>query len=55
MNSKKNDGRTVFPFISIIGQEEMKLSLILNIIDPKIGGVMIMGDIGTGKSTIVRC
>ena len=34
----------------------MKLSLILNVIDPKIGGVMIMGDRGTGKSTIgVRC
>ena len=32
----------------------MKLSLILNVIDPKIGGVMIMGDRGTGKSTIVR-
>jgi len=32
----------------------MKLALLLNIIDPKIGGVMIMGDRGTGKSTIVR-
>jgi len=32
----------------------MKLSLILNVIDPKIGGVMIMGDRGTGKSTTVR-
>jgi magnesium chelatase subunit I len=32
----------------------MKLSLILNVIEPKIGGVMIMGDRGTGKSTIVR-
>lgn len=40
--------------MSIVGQEEMKLSLILNVIDPKIGGVMIMGDRGTGKSTIVR-
>jgi len=43
-----------FPFTSIVGQEEMKLSLILNVIDPKIGGVMIMGDRGTGKSTTVR-
>lgn len=52
--NKKNSNRYTFPFTSIIGQEEMKLSLILNVIDPKIGGVMIMGDRGTGKSTIVR-
>jgi magnesium chelatase subunit I len=37
-----------------VGQEEMKLALILNVIDPKIGGVMIMGDRGTGKSTTIR-
>ena len=35
---------TNFPFTAIIGQEEMKLALQLNVIDPKIGGVMIMGD-----------
>jgi magnesium chelatase subunit I len=46
--------RPVFPFTAIIGQEEMKLSLILNVIDPRIGGVMIMGDRGTGKSTTIR-
>lgn len=46
--------RPIFPFTAIVGQEEMKLSLILNVIDPKIGGVMIMGDRGTGKSTAVR-
>lgn len=46
--------RPVFPFTAIVGQEEMKLALILNIIDPKIGGVMIMGDRGTGKSTTIR-
>jgi magnesium chelatase subunit I len=43
-----------FPFAAIIGQEEMKLALQLNVIDPKIGGVMIMGDRGTGKSTTIR-
>jgi len=43
-----------FPFAAIIGQDEMKLSLQLNVIDPKIGGVMIMGDRGTGKSTTIR-
>jgi magnesium chelatase subunit I len=46
--------RPIFPFTSIVGQEEMKLALILNVIDPKIGGVMVMGDRGTGKSTTVR-
>ena len=44
----------IFPFSAIIGQEEMKLALQLNVIDPKIGGVMIMGDRGTGKSTTIR-
>jgi magnesium chelatase subunit I len=46
--------RAVYPFTGIVGQDEMKLSLILNIIDPRIGGVMIMGDRGTGKSTTIR-
>ena len=46
--------RAVFPFTAIVGQDEMKLALMLNVIDPKIGGVMIMGDRGTGKSTTIR-
>ena len=46
--------RLVFPFTAIVGQEEMKLALLLNVIDPKVGGVMIMGDRGTGKSTTIR-
>lgn len=50
----KIENRPVFPFTSIVGQEEMKLALILNVIDSKIGGVMVMGDRGTGKSTTVR-
>lgn len=44
----------IFPFTAIVGQQEMKLALELNVIDPKIGGVMIMGDRGTGKSTTIR-
>jgi magnesium chelatase subunit I len=44
MKENLNREKSVFPFTSIIGQEEMKLSLILNVIDPKIGGVMIMGE-----------
>ena len=52
--AKEKTARPVFPFTAIVGQEEMKLCLLLNVIDPKIGGVMIMGDRGTGKSTTVR-
>jgi magnesium chelatase subunit D len=44
----------VYPFTAIVGQEEMKLALLLNVIDPSIGGVLIMGHRGTGKSTAVR-
>ena len=43
-----------FPFSAIVGQEQMKLALILTAIDPSIGGVLVFGDRGTGKSTIVR-
>ena len=50
----KKTNLPIFPFSAIIGQEEMKLALQLNVIDPKIGGVMIMGDRGTGKSTTIR-
>jgi magnesium chelatase subunit I len=53
-SSKSSTRRAVFPFTAIVGQEEMKLALLLNVIDPKIGGVMIMGDRGTGKSTTIR-
>lgn len=54
MNIIQSQTRPVFPFTAIVGQEEMKLALILNVIDPRIGGVMIMGDRGTGKSTTIR-
>ncbi|MBD3196385.1 MAG: VWA domain-containing protein, partial [Candidatus Lokiarchaeota archaeon] len=43
-----------FPFTAILGQEKMKMALILNIIDPQIGGVLLTGHQGTGKSTSVR-
>ena len=43
-----------FPFVAIIGQDLMKKALLVNAIDPSIGGVLIKGDKGTGKSTAVR-
>ena len=44
----------VFPFTAIVGQNEMKNALILNVINPSIGGVLIRGEKGTAKSTAVR-
>ena len=46
--------RRTIPFTSIVGQEDMKLALILNAVNPRIGGVLIRGDKGTAKSTAVR-
>ena len=43
-----------FPFSAIVGQDQMKLAMILTAIDPGIGGVLVFGDRGTGKSTAVR-
>jgi magnesium chelatase subunit I len=45
---------TTFPFAAIVGQDAMKLALTAVAIDPAIGGVLIFGDRGTGKSTAVR-
>lgn len=47
-------GRAVYPFTAIVGQCEMKLALLLTVIDPHIGGVIILGHRGTAKSTAVR-
>jgi len=44
----------VFPFSAIVGQDEMKLALLIASVDPSVGGVLIFGDRGTGKSTAVR-
>ncbi len=44
----------IYPFTAIVGQEKMKKALILNAINPKIGGVLIRGEKGTAKSTTVR-
>jgi magnesium chelatase ATPase subunit I len=50
----KFSSSAVYPFSGIVGQDEMKLALILNVIDPSIGGVLMMGHRGTGKTTVVR-
>src|SRR5512134_1507353 len=44
----------VFPFSAIVGQDEMKLALMIAAVDPSVGGVLVFGDRGTGKSTAVR-
>ena len=43
-----------YPFPALVGQESMKLALILNVINPAVGGVLIRGEKGTAKSTAVR-
>jgi magnesium chelatase subunit I len=43
-----------YPFSAIVGQDEMKLALLIAAVDPSIGGVLIFGDRGSGKSTAVR-
>lgn len=50
MSSKKN----IYPFCAIVGQEQMKKALILNVINPALGGALIRGEKGTAKSTAVR-
>lgn len=43
-----------FPFSALVGQDEMKLAILIAAIDPSVGGVLVFGDRGTGKSTAVR-
>ena len=43
-----------FPFSASVGQDEMKLAILIAAVDPSIGGVLVFGDRGTGKSTAVR-
>ncbi len=50
----KRAGRINYPFSAVVGQEAMKLALVLNAVDPHIGGVLVRGEKGTAKSTTVR-
>src|SRR5512136_1681196 len=43
-----------FPFLALVGQAEMKTALVLNIINPVVGGVLLIGPRGTGKTTAIR-
>ena len=45
---------TPFPFSAIVGQDEMKQAILVAAVDPGVGGVLVFGDRGTGKSTAVR-
>jgi len=46
--------RFEYPFAAIVGQEDLKTALLLNLVDPRLGGVLIQGEKGTAKSTAVR-
>lgn len=54
MTDRDHVKRVVFPFTAMVGQEKMKKALILNAINPRVGGVLVRGEKGTGKSTAVR-
>ncbi|MDQ3363186.1 MAG: magnesium chelatase, partial [Actinomycetota bacterium] len=43
-----------YPFSAIVGQEDLKLALLLNAVSPEVGGVLVRGQKGTAKSTAVR-
>jgi len=49
-----SEERIVFPFTAVVDQDLLKLALILNAINPKIGGLLVRGEKGSGKSTVVR-
>ena len=48
------ENKKIYPFAAIVGQEQMRTALILNVINPALGGILIRGEKGTAKSTAVR-
>ncbi|MHB1931341.1 MAG: magnesium chelatase, partial [Acidimicrobiales bacterium] len=45
---------TTFPFAAVVGHDDAKLALLLNAVDPRIGGVLLRGEKGSAKSTLAR-
>ncbi len=54
MHSRVMHSRGAFPFSAIVGQDELKLALCVNAVDPLVGGALIRGERGSGKTTVVR-
>src|SRR5215213_8479150 len=54
LSENRQRARAAFPFAAVVGQDEMKLALLLNVIAPAVGGVLVTGHRGTAKSTAVR-
>lgn len=49
-----NHAAPLYPFAALVGQDQMKLALIINVVNPRVGGVLVRGEKGTAKSTAVR-
>jgi Mg-chelatase subunit ChlI len=54
MNPANDPSSPLYPFAALVGQEQMKLALLVNVVNPRVGGVLIRGEKGTAKSTAVR-
>ena len=52
--AKQASSTPLYPFAALVGQEQMKLALLINVVNPRVGGVLIRGEKGTAKSTAVR-